>query len=561
MINLNTNLSSLIAQNSLAKATGMLDQAIERMSTGYKVNHASDNAAGYSIATNMDVKISSYNIALDNASLGLSLVDTASSNLELVTTHLQRMRDLTVQALNGTYGANSIAAIQAEVDARAEEITRIISNTEYNGIKIFEPDDSSKKILVDESKRVVNQTSFNQNETYYLTSSEDLVKLQDLVNAGVDTTNVTFELAENINMRGVDFTGIGDDSNRFKGTFNGNEKVISNLTIDTTDDFVGLFGYIDSGAVVDSLGLENCAIKGNFSVGGLAGQSLGNITNSYVVGSVVGTDDYVGGLVGYSSGDISDSYSKGNVEGFSKVGGLAGYSDSIINSYSKSNVKGSSNVGGLTGYASGNVSNSYATGLVNANSDVGGLIGYSNNSVVSDGYFNTETTGQVLGVGNGAQTGVDGVTTTELKNLIARGILPEFDGIGALASGREFTLQIGIDASEHSTITFDTALGFKLSIDVTSKEGAGDALNDIDNILELVDKKQVDFGTVQNRLDSVIDSLGINIENLTSSLSTIKDADIAQVSSDYIKYQILQQASATLLSTANQAPSIALQLL
>lgn len=100
-----------------------------------------------------------------------------------------------------------------------------------------------------------------------------------------------------------------------------------------------------------------------------------------------------------------------------------------------------------------------------------------------------------------------------------------------------------------------------MNIDVTSHAGALDALTVIDNILETVNKKQTEFGAVQNRLESVTEALSINIENLTSSMSTIKDADIAEESSNYIKYQILQQASATLLATANQTPSIALQLL
>ena len=74
-------------------------------------------------------------------------------------------------------------------------------------------------------------------------------------------------------------------------------------------------------------------------------------------------------------------------------------------------------------------------------------------------------------------------------------------------------------------------------------------------------QKSTELGAVQNRLDSALESIGVNIENLTSSLSTIRDADIAEVSSEYIRQQILQQASATLLSTANQPPSIALQLI
>ena len=80
-------------------------------------------------------------------------------------------------------------------------------------------------------------------------------------------------------------------------------------------------------------------------------------------------------------------------------------------------------------------------------------------------------------------------------------------------------------------------------------------------MLETVSAKQTEYGAAQNRLESALDEISTQYENLVSSRSTIRDADIAEVSSDYIRQQILQQASATLMSTANQSPSIALQLI
>ena len=185
-LTIKTNLSSIIAQSSLKSSTSSLNQAIERMSTGFKINHAKDNAAGYSIANSMSSKLSSYEVATDNTSYGLELISTSISNLDLITSHLQRIRDLAEQASNGTYGVESLTALQSEVEARMNEVNRIISNTEYNGIGLFSDTTntntvttfaSSKDIVVDESKRVVNQTTFQSGETYYLTTSEDLVKL------------------------------------------------------------------------------------------------------------------------------------------------------------------------------------------------------------------------------------------------------------------------------------------------------------------------------------------------------------------------------------------------
>lgn len=189
---------------------------------------------------------------------------------------------------------------------------------------------------------------------------------------------------------------------------------------------------------------------------------------------------------------------------------------------------------------------------------------------VVKGYYDKDKTGQSKGIGEEKGTSsvtVSGVSTLELNNLIKNNVLPKYDykftysNSEITSIGGERTLQVGIDSSEHSTLTFDTALDFELKIDLTTPDGALDAIKSIDEILKALNEKQTEFGAVQNRLDSVLEALTISIDNLVSSQSTIRDADIAEESSEYIKYQILQQASATLLATANQAPELALQLL
>ena len=552
-LTINTNLSSFMAQSSLKSSTSSLNQAIERMSTGFKINHAKDNAAGYSIANSMSSKLSSYEVATDNTSYGLELISTSISNLDLITSHLQRIRDLAEQASNGTYGVESLTALQSEVEARMNEVNRIISNTEYNGIGLFSDTTntntvttfaSSKDIVVDESKRVVNQTTFQSGETYYLTTSEDLVKLQDLVNSGVDTTNVTFNLANDINMRGVSYKGIGKDSkNAFKGIFNGNNHIISNLTINLPiTNCVGLFGYFVDG-IIDSVGLENIDITGRDFVGGLVGAAYGSIINSYSTGSVSG-NQYVGGLIGGQHGD------------------------SIINSYSTCGVSGDRYVGGLVGgQEGGSIIKSYSIGKVSGAGAYGALVGYVNASPIINGYYDKEKSGLLVGVGSGGGYSgtVTGLTTAELKNLIDNGTLPKYDygiqGGITIGEGREFILQVGIDSCVYSTIKFDMMFEFDLSVDLTTQAGALQSITNIDSALSSINSKQTELGAAENKLMSVLDALSINIENLTSSLSTIRDADIAEESSEYIRNQILQQASATLLSTANQNPSIALQLL
>lgn len=127
---------------------------------------------------------------------------------------------------------------------------------------------------------------------------------------------------------------------------------------------------------------------------------------------------------------------------------------------------------------------------------------------------------------------------------------------------KTFNLQIGIDGSESSRITVDTALYLD---DVNSFEDLditdSSTLDVIDGMLDTISDYQVKIGASQNRLDSAIEYAEVMSTNLTSSISTIRDADVAEASSDFIKYQILQQACVTLLATANQQPAMALQLL
>ena len=120
-------------------------------------------------------------------------------------------------------------------------------------------------------------------------------------------------------------------------------------------------------------------------------------------------------------------------------------------------------------------------------------------------------------------------------------------------------LQVGISSASSCQLSFDTNFEYDLSAvnDIASE----DAFNSINEFINLLSEKSTQLGAVQNRLDSALESIMVNMDNLTSSLSTIRDADIAEESSEYIRQQILQQASATLMSTANQSPAIALQLI
>ena len=137
-LTINTNMASLLVQKNMTAATNSLNTSIERMTTGYKINAAKDDAAGYFVSKTMQVQLSSTSIAEDNCAIGTSLLNTAESNYDLLTTHLQRIRDLTEQAANGTYGQDSIDAIKSEIASRLTEIDRVANSCEFNGIKLMD---------------------------------------------------------------------------------------------------------------------------------------------------------------------------------------------------------------------------------------------------------------------------------------------------------------------------------------------------------------------------------------------------------------------------------------
>ncbi len=138
MISIGTDIGNLILENTLDKNTIGLNNSIKRMTTGYKINRAKDDAAGYSIATDLNTKISSMLMVQQNTEQGISLLQTAESALDNIMTLLQRLRDLAEQAGNEVYGDDSRAAMQAEADEIIEQIEQIRNTTNFNGINLFE---------------------------------------------------------------------------------------------------------------------------------------------------------------------------------------------------------------------------------------------------------------------------------------------------------------------------------------------------------------------------------------------------------------------------------------
>ena len=137
---INTNTMSLVTRNNLNKSQGVLGTAIERLSSGLRINSAKDDAAGQAIANRFSSQIRGLNQAARNANDGISIAQTAEGALSEINTNIQRIRELTVQALNDTNSISDRTSIKNEVDARVEEVQRIVDQTKFNGVQVFERD-------------------------------------------------------------------------------------------------------------------------------------------------------------------------------------------------------------------------------------------------------------------------------------------------------------------------------------------------------------------------------------------------------------------------------------
>lgn len=152
---INTNYLSLVTQNNLNKSQGTLGSAIERLSSGLRINSAKDDAAGQAIANRFTSNVNGLTQASRNANDGISIAQTTEGALNEINNNLQRIRELTVQAKNGTNSNSDITSIQNEVKERLDEINRISEQTQFNGVKV----------LSGEKSEMVIQVGTNDNET------------------------------------------------------------------------------------------------------------------------------------------------------------------------------------------------------------------------------------------------------------------------------------------------------------------------------------------------------------------------------------------------------------
>jgi flagellin len=220
---INTNVSALRAQNASRMANNALGQAMERLSSGKRINAAKDDAAGLAIATRMDAKVRGLNQAVRNANDGISLAQTAEGAMGEISNILVRMRELAVQSANGTSAASDRTAIDAEADALVAQIGDITSRTDFNGTT-----------LIDAAKTISIQTGVESGETVdialvAMTAAGLGVGAVDLSTAAGASTALNL-LDTAIDTVATQRANIGAVQNRLDATVNNLTSTATNLT-------------------------------------------------------------------------------------------------------------------------------------------------------------------------------------------------------------------------------------------------------------------------------------------------------------------------------------------
>ena len=305
---------------------------------------------------------------------------------------------------------------------------------------------------------------YNETSTEFeISTAEQLAGLAELVNNGNDFSGKTILLTADIVLNDTSdwenwensapnntWTPIGNSSNKFSDTFDGQGHTVSGVYINSENKYQGLFGHNEG--TIKNIGVTESYIKGEYSVGGVCGlnntlrgtisncynsgaisgneevggvcggnYSGSTISNCYNSGPINGTGEYTiaGGVCGENNGTISNSYNSGTVIGNCYVGGVCG-SDSygtISNCYNTGTIRGNLEVGGVCGWKTGTISNCYNTGTINGNENVGGVCGFSGDGTISNCY-NTGTISGHEGVG-----GVCGYNIRTISNCYNSGIV------------------------------------------------------------------------------------------------------------------------------------------
>ena len=554
------NIMAMNAYRNYSNNTSALSKNLEKLSSGYKINRAGDDAAGLAISEKMRAQITGLETAQKNAKDGISLVQTAEGALTEVHDMLNRMVELANQSANGTYdNETDRLQLQKEVAQLQEEIDRIADSSNFNGIKLLDGSLAGKSevdnLAMDASTAVKGiYTTQNMAATSDLSglTTDDIGKTLDYTVTWKDSNGNEQTTTVKLTYQG-DGTGIDNATatSNFFTDANGNkyylqadntlaqtqvqDAIVASLKADKT--FSENFDISTSGTQIKFTskleGSAGAQIVGigvsettSLTTGGFAASMAGDITRSTLPYDSLQKFDATKIQVGTNADKLEDLEKK--------IFEIDGHKFLVGNGMTTDQIKG-------------------------LGDDV---------TIIEDddGTIDDAGDAQKIAAEISRVTGMETQAGTAVAdaNIAATDIVFTKDKLNL--SGNELTLQIGDTSDDFNQLSVKiqdmhaASLGID-AINISTQEGAQAAVDVIKNAINIVSDVRGTLGATQNRLDHTINNLSVMTENIQDAESTIRDTDVADEMMAYTKNNILVQSAQAMLAQANQVPQGVLQLL
>ncbi|MBH3340828.1 flagellin [Pseudomonas mendocina] len=499
-LTVNTNVASLNTQRNLNNSSKGLDTSLQRLSTGFRINSAKDDAAGLQISNRLTSQINGLGVATRNANDGISLAQTAEGALQQSTGILQRMRDLALQSANGSNGATERAALQSEVSQLQQELNRISETTSFGGRKILDGSFGSQ--------------SFQVGANAYETIS---VSIGSAATDRIGTNRVTTS---------------GGAAGTIASGASGAAAFGTSAYSDTSFQISSKFTTAASGGVVDITGPASGAAASEIARAVNAKSDETGVTANARTVAELGTISASGTIsfelygANSTTKDTDKSVISAVVTDTKDLGALA---DAINKETGKTGISA--------------ISKGDKIELVSSRGDAIAIKNYQGGSgatatLQAKNFAGDENVGGTQSIAAGAGARADGQVILEAADAF------EVKGMSA-----------GLGADKFST------LDSVRDIDISTAGGAQEALGIINGAISNIDSQRAQLGAVQNRFENTISNLQSIGENSSAARSRIQDTDYATETANLTKNQILQQAGTAILAQANQLPQAVLSLL
>lgn len=609
---INYNVSSIIARNALNNNDKRVAASTKRLSSGYKINSAADDAAGLAIARRMNAQIKSLQKANQSANDGLSALNTADGAMGEMHDILQRMNELAIQSANGTNADSDREMIQTEIDQLVSEIDRIANTTEFNSQKLLNGSFAYKAYTNIDNTKVMSYTEGVSTGTYIIGQLkyyhyEDLTtryetdetKIKDSNGKVIDITYESKEAAKTESERyevnndsdaltdalikNDKITAYEDDIDRTKA-FPDDSKVTvddENIVIRASDNFEIKISVNDRIPIDDDDNLqEDSTASPN---GGGAVSSIKKTYEKSAAGATVVTTTSFSSVKNYRNiavkGPDGKRYNISELNFFSNVDSdgkpLNDGSDEIYTDYRGDSGKGLADdfadyfkeqnpkcAINIDSVAWDENTNTFSIEYTTTDEKTGAKTQYG--PIAFELYKDTNEYGSEMAT----QKKLDDFLYTETQTTRTEYQIGSNDpkdclkidvtGMGAMI------VQVGANAGQYMELEIPALNAVNLGLhklDLTGEESARLSIDVVGNAINQLSSVRAKIGAYSNRLEHTITNLDTTEENVTAAYSRIMDVDMATEMTEYSTVQVLVQASTSMLAQANERPQQVLQLL